>query len=163
MLYEVITLPIWQSKDLINWTPVAHAITKNVGAVWAPELVKHDKKYFIYFPANKTNWVIWANNIEGPWSEPIDLNINGIDPGHVVDENGNRYLYFSHGYYVSLSDDGLSITSKPEKFTMAGNSPKNGWLNAPASKAPNWQSAANIITSPMHRAEPPGLRPATWW
>jgi beta-xylosidase len=90
-------LPIWHSKDLINWTPVTYAITKNVGSVWAPDFVKHNDKYYIYFPANGTNWVVWADNIEGPWSDPIDLKINRIDPGHVVDENGNRYLYLNHG------------------------------------------------------------------
>ncbi|MBN1765075.1 MAG: family 43 glycosylhydrolase [Sedimentisphaerales bacterium] len=45
----------------------------------------------------------------GPWSDPIDLKIGNIDPGHVTDSAGKRYLYFSSGGYVPLSDDGLSI------------------------------------------------------
>jgi len=102
-------LLIWHSTDLINWTPVANALHTYVGSVWAPDLVKYDGKYYIYFPADNTNYVITADNIEGPWSEPVELKVTMIDPGHVVDDKGNRYLYFSSGSYVPLSKDGLSI------------------------------------------------------
>jgi len=102
-------LTIWHSIDLINWEPVTSALTKYVGSVWAPDFVKYNNKYYIYFPANHTNWVIAADSIGGPWSDPIDLQIGNIDPGHVVDDLGNRYLYFSNGGYVPLSKDGLSI------------------------------------------------------
>lgn len=105
-------LMIWHSKDLINWTPVTNALHKYVGSVWAPDLEKYDGKYYIYFPASNTNYVIWANSIEGPWSDPIELKVTMIDPGHVVDDKGNRYLYFSSGSYVRLSKDGLSIAGE---------------------------------------------------
>jgi beta-xylosidase len=102
-------LLIWHSKDLINWTPVTNALHKYVGSVWAPDLVKYKNRYYIYFPANNTNYVISADSINGQWSDPIDLKIGGIDPGHVVDANGKLYLYFSNGGYVPLSDDGLTV------------------------------------------------------
>lgn len=102
-------LLIWQSKDLINWTPVTNALHKYVGSVWAPDLTKYKNKYYIYFPANDKNYVVTASSIDGPWSDPIELKVEGIDPGHVSDENGKRYLYFSSGGYVPLSDDGLSV------------------------------------------------------
>ncbi|MFT3737816.1 MAG: family 43 glycosylhydrolase [Breznakibacter sp.] len=103
-------LTIWHSRDLANWKPVANALSQYVGPVWAPDLVKHNGKYFIYFPANQTNYVVAADRIEGPWSDPVDLKVGNIDPGHVADEQGNRYLYFSNGGYVPLSADGLSVT-----------------------------------------------------
>ncbi len=102
-------LLIWHSTDLLNWTPLVNTLHKYVGSVWAPDLVKYDDKYYIYFPASNTNYVIWADQIVGPWSDPIELDITMIDPGHVVDEDGNRFLYFSSGSYVPLSKDGLSI------------------------------------------------------
>lgn len=102
-------LTIWHSKDLIEWSPITNALSTYVGSVYAPEITKHNNRYFIYFPANGTNYVVYADTIEGPWSEPIDLKISNIDPGHVVDEEGNRYLYFSNGGYAPLSKDGLSI------------------------------------------------------
>ena len=105
-------LLIWHSKDLINWTPVTNALHKYVGSVWAPDLVKYKNKYYIYFPANNTNYVVTANSISGPWSDPIDLKVGNIDPGHFTDNEGKRYLYFSNGGYVPLSDDGLSVTGE---------------------------------------------------
>ena len=106
-------LLIWHSKDLINWMPVAHALHKYVGSVWAPDLVKYKNKYYIYFPADNKIYVVTANSIKGPWSKPINLKINngGIDPFHFSYE-GKRYLYLSNGGYVPLSADGLSVTGK---------------------------------------------------
>jgi xylan 1,4-beta-xylosidase len=103
-------LLIWHSQDLINWTPVINALHKYVGSVWAPDLVKFKNKFYIYFPANNSNYVISADSIQGPWSDPVNLKIGNIDPGHFTDAAGNRYLYFSSGGYVPLSDDGLSVT-----------------------------------------------------
>lgn len=100
-------LTIWHSQDLINWEPVTSALQKYVGDVWAPDLVKYNGKYYIYFPANKTNFVVSADNINGPWSDPVDLKIGNIDPGHITDDKGGRYLYFSNGDYIGLSKDGL--------------------------------------------------------
>ena len=101
-------LLVWHSTDLINWKRVGHALTKYVGSVWAPDLIKHGDMWYIYFPAARKNWVVTAPSPEGPWSEPIDLQVSGIDPGHLVDADGKRYLYLSGGNIVPLSDDGLS-------------------------------------------------------
>ena len=74
-------LPIWHSRDLVNWQPLGHAITTNVGAIWAPDIIKHGSRYFIYFPArtgeSRSNFVVWADDIKGPWSEPIDIGLSG--------------------------------------------------------------------------------------
>lgn len=102
-------LMIWQSKDLINWMPVVNALHTYVGSVWAPDIVKFKDNYYIYFPASDKNYVITAKSISGPWSNPVQLNVEGIDPGHFTDEQGKRYLYFSSGGYVQLSDDGLAV------------------------------------------------------
>jgi xylan 1,4-beta-xylosidase len=112
-------LLIWHSEDLINWIPVTNALHKYVGSVWAPDLVKYKNKYYIYFPANNTNYVVSADSINGTWSDPVDLKIGNIDPGHITDDKGKRYLYFSSGGYVPLSDDGLSVTGE-FKNTYAG-------------------------------------------
>ena len=75
-------------------------------------MVKYKNKYDIYFPANNKNYVVTADSISGPWSDPIDLKIGNIDPGHVTDAQGKLYLYFSSGGYVPLSDDGLSVVGE---------------------------------------------------
>ena len=44
-------LHIWHSRDLISWRPVTAALTTNIGSVWAPELIRHEGRYYIYIPA----------------------------------------------------------------------------------------------------------------
>ncbi|WP_058833503.1 family 43 glycosylhydrolase [Luteimonas abyssi] len=110
-------LPLWQSRDLVNWQPIGHAITTSVGSIWAPDLVLHEGRFYIYFPGRtevgRSNYVVWADDIHGPWSEPIDLALPGhIDPGHAVGEDGKRYLFLSAGDYVQLADDGLSTVGE---------------------------------------------------
>jgi len=107
-------LLVWHSTDLIHWERVAHALNKYVGSVWAPDLIRFKDTFYIYFPADKKNWVVTASSPEGPWSEPVDLKLQGyIDPGHVVGPDGKRYLYLSKGYLVQLAEDGLSIVGQP--------------------------------------------------
>ncbi|WP_066798908.1 family 43 glycosylhydrolase [Sphingomonas soli] len=111
-------LILWHSRDLVNWQPIGPALTKNIGSVWAPELCKHKGRFYLYIPvkaAPNTIYVIWADRMEGPWSEPIDLHLpNHIDPGHAVDEHGKRWLFLSGGDRVPLSDDGLTRSGEPE-------------------------------------------------
>ncbi|WP_368113119.1 family 43 glycosylhydrolase [Bacteroides sp. RTP21281st1_E4_RTP21281_210402] len=109
---------IWHSRDLVNWEPVCRALTDWTGSAMAPDLVKYKDKFYIYYPAAGTNWVIWANDIQGTWSKPVDLKIGGIDPGHIADENGNRYLYVNEGEVIRLTDDGLAtIGEKKAVYT----------------------------------------------
>ncbi len=99
---------IWHSTDLVNWNPLVRTNTKIKGSAYAPDMAMYDGKYYIYYPSAGTNWVIWADDIKGPWSEPIDLKLPRIDPGHVADEKGNRYLHVSRGMVAELAKDGLS-------------------------------------------------------
>ena len=121
-------LLVWHSADLIHWTPIGHALTKYVGSVWAPDLIKHGDTWYIYFPANGKNWVVTAPSPEGPWSEPVDLQIPGfIDPGHVTDADGKRNLYLSGGCIVPLSDDGMSVAGEIEPNYKGWQYPKD-WI-----------------------------------
>jgi len=113
-------LVVWHSRDLVNWQPVGPALVKNVGSVWAPDLVKHQGRYYIYFPgigpgSVRSNYVVWADDIRGPWSDPVDLKIGRIDPGHIAAGDGRRYLFLSGGFMVPLAPDGLSVTAEMKK------------------------------------------------
>lgn len=112
-------LVIWHSRDLVNWQPVVASLTKPVGSVWAPELVFHAGQYQIFFharlPDYRSTYVISAKTIRGPWSDPVDLKLpHHIDPGHIVGEDGKRYLFLSGGDRVAITDDGLATRGEVE-------------------------------------------------
>lgn len=123
---------IWHSRDLVNWAPITAALNQPLGTVWAMDLVKHQGRYFIYIPVLQpkrlATYVIYADDIRGPWSEPIDLGLDGcIDPGHVVGEDGKRYLFVNGIRRIRLHDDGLSTDGKLEHAYTPWTYPKD-WV-----------------------------------
>ncbi len=106
-------LPVWHSRNLREWKMITRALRTYVGNVWAPELIKHDGLFYIYFPAAGTNWVMTAQTPAGPWSAPVDLKVGGIDPGHIASQDGKRYLHLSAGKAVELAPDGLRVLGEP--------------------------------------------------
>ena len=132
-------LLIWHSRDLVNWRPLGPALAKPLGTVFAVDIAKHGDRYFIYIPFMKAPWspplasfaniyVIHAPSMEGPWSDPIDLGIGElIDPGHVVGEDGHRYLFFNGGKRVRLTADGLATAGPVETAYQAWRYPDD-WI-----------------------------------
>jgi beta-xylosidase len=109
-------LTVWHSTDLVNWEPISYALTSYLGSGWAPDISKYDGKYYIYFTvAHKGNFVVYANSPYGPWSAPVDLKVGEIDPCHVVDESGQRWLFLGGGHRIKLAADGLSTVGALEK------------------------------------------------
>jgi xylan 1,4-beta-xylosidase len=105
---------IWHSRDLVNWRPVTAALTHYHGGVWAPYLCEYQGRFYIYFPADQKLHVVHADKPTGPWSEPIDLAIAAIAPGHIA-ENGRRFLYMAGGRMAELNPDCLSVKTPPRK------------------------------------------------
>ena len=118
-------LLIWHSKDLQHWTPIARPLHRRLRDLWAPDFIKYQGLFYIYFPASGTNWVITAKTPYGPWTEPVDLKVRGIDPGHVATQDGKRYLYLNNGLSVPLASDGLSVQGKPEHVYNGWNYPED--------------------------------------
>jgi xylan 1,4-beta-xylosidase len=128
-------LPIWHSKDLVNWTLVGAALKKYYGSVWAPYLCEHEGHFYIYFPCNNQLHVVHAPNPVGPWSEPTNLKVNAIDPAHIA-ANGRRYLHFNGGYMLELSSDGLSVKLPARKVFEPWPIPSNFRVECQCLEAP---------------------------
>ncbi|TFW32661.1 glycosyl hydrolase 43 family protein [Massilia horti] len=106
-------LPLLESKDMVNWELVGHALPRQVplehfararhgDGVWAPCLRYHDGKFWIFSPDPDFGvYVVTAEKFEGPWSEP-HLLLPGkgiIDPTPLWDDDGKAYLL--HGWAKS--------------------------------------------------------------
>ncbi len=85
-------LPIFTSKDLVHWTQIGNAIDRpeqldftgrrTSQAVFAPDISFHDGIFYIVNTCVECggNFVITAKDPAGPWSNPIWLPFEGIDP-----------------------------------------------------------------------------------
>ncbi len=142
---------IWHSQDLVNWAPICAALTRPIGTVWAMDLVKHDGRFFLYIPVLGDGGtgihVVHADAIRGPWSEPVNLRVPGcIDPGHVLGEDGRRYLFVNGGRRVRLTDDGLATDGPVEN---------NAWTP--------WQYPADWVVEMFAPEGPKLLRRGDWF
>ena len=131
-------LVVWHSRDLVNWTPISQVLNDMQGThaeIWSPDLVEHEGRYFIYFPMGGI-FVVHAEHPGGPWSAPIPLKVDDIDPAHVVGPDGKRYLYTAGGHVVELSPDGLSTVGERTKVYEGWAFPSDWktegfWLESP--------------------------------
>lgn len=126
--------PIFQSKDLINWTWVGsvfdgHPQALNWGdkdaGVWAPSVIKVGDHYNYYYSlslwgdSNPGIGVATSLTPYGPWThygKVLDSNLSGvknsIDPQPIYDEDGKLYLIWGSFYgigAVELTDDGTEV------------------------------------------------------
>lgn len=109
-------LLVWHSTDLVHWEPISRAVEEGDYSIYAPDICKVDGKFYIYYPTSRgENYVVTADNPRGPWSAPVKLDVGGIDPGHVVAEDGQRYLYTNNGFVTPLTPDGLAAAGQRRK------------------------------------------------
>lgn len=101
-------LPIFHSKDLVNWTQIGHAMDRPeqlelAGAgvsrgLFAPSIRYHKGVYYIVCTLidKGGNFVITAKDPKGPWSNPVWLKeVNGIDPSLYFDDDDKAYVLFN--------------------------------------------------------------------
>jgi alpha-N-arabinofuranosidase len=97
-------IPIFHSKDLVNWTQIGSAIDRpsqlkfdSLGVsrgVFAPAIAYHAGTFYIVNTCVDCggNFLITATNPAGPWSDPIWLGFDGIDPSIFFDDDGKAYV-----------------------------------------------------------------------
>lgn len=99
---------IYESDDLVQWNYLTSALNrieqidlkgcKNSSGVYAPTLRHHGGRFYLV-TTNKNipmNFLVTADQIEGPWSDPLPIHRSGIDPSLFFDEDGSCF-YTSNG------------------------------------------------------------------
>ena len=97
-------IPVFHSKDLMHWEQIGNAIDRpdmldfsglaTSRGVFAPDISYHDGLFYIVNTCVdcKGNFVITAKDPKGPWSNPVWLDFDGIDPSLFWDDDGKAYL-----------------------------------------------------------------------
>lgn len=102
---------LWHSRDLEHWEQLPSPLNRisqlnmlgdpTSGGIWAPDLTYDGKRFYLVYTDVKTkkgryynnhNYLVYADQIEGPWSEPIYLNSTGFDPSMLHDTDGRKYV-----------------------------------------------------------------------
>jgi len=114
-------VPIFESRDLVNWTQIGHVLDRQSqlplegqwvsGGIYAPAIS--------YNPSNDTFYMVTTNVGAGGnffvktkdphkgWSDPIYLpEVNGIDPSFLFDDDGKAYLVHNSEVMGTASYDG---------------------------------------------------------
>ena len=103
---------IHHSRDLAHWRLLGRALDRvsqldmkgcpKSGGVWAPCLTHADGKFWLVYTnvrhhaagvvIDTPNYLVTAETITGPWSEPVYLNSIGFDPSLFHDDDGRKYI-----------------------------------------------------------------------
>ena len=127
-------IPISHSRDMVHWELIGHAITnpdwldigsiRNSHGIWAPDISYDGQKFTIMATLRLNADGERGNNVmrrqlmmtsttpEGPYSKPVCLEVDDIDPSHFIDQDGSHYMVISPGInLVRLSDDCTQVLS----------------------------------------------------
>lgn len=115
-------LPVHHSTDLVNWELAGYGIqdpdfyrdavnlvdVQSNGGIHAPSIRWHDGLFYIITtnvynpgagqPTRMVNFIITAEDVAGPWSEPVVIEgAPGIDPDIFFDDDGRVWYVGNHG------------------------------------------------------------------
>lgn len=96
------------STDLVHWTTLGHALdgidlrgVPDSGGVWAPSLSHADGRFWLAYSIVRTmdgddkdidNYLVTAESVTGPWSEPVHLGSRGFDFSFFHDTDGTHWI-----------------------------------------------------------------------
>src|SRR5688572_25341289 len=152
-------LPVFHSKDLVNWKLIGHVLTNpkvfNIEGsgvsrgLFAPSIRFHNGLFYVTCTLidKGGNFISTATNPAGPWSDPVWIPVDGIDPSPFFDDEGKAYLIYNsvapdnapqyRGHrtirIIELDQDSLKVVGK-EKIIVNGGvdlSKKPIWIEAP--------------------------------
>ncbi|WFE99884.1 glycoside hydrolase family 43 protein [Micromonospora sp. WMMD964] len=102
---------VHHSRDLVNWRTLSGVITDrrlldlrgcgDSNGVWAPDLTYHDGLFYLVYSDvasfasgywDPQNFLVTAEDIAGPWSDPVKLHGRGFDAALFHDEDGTSWL-----------------------------------------------------------------------
>jgi beta-xylosidase len=109
-------VPIFHSRDLVHWRQIGNVLDRPAqlplpadamasDGIYAPTIRHHDGRFWMITTnvSHGGNFIVTAQRPEGPWSDPVWIDLPGIDPDLAWDEDGNCWAAF-HGVGVARID-----------------------------------------------------------
>ncbi|MFI9526048.1 glycoside hydrolase family 43 protein [Micromonospora rosaria] len=108
-------VPVFHSRDLVHWRQIGNALDRPEqlpippdstasGGIFAPTIRHHDGRFWLITTnVHRGNFLVTAEDPAGPWSDPVWLDLPGIDPDLAWDEDGSCWCTFS-GTHVARID-----------------------------------------------------------
>src|SRR3954466_5214939 len=110
-------VPVFRSRNLVDWTQIGNVLDRpsqvdltitrgwaSLG-VYAPTIRHHDGRFFVITTnvahRGALTFFVTAEDPAGPWSEPVFVDVAGVDPDLCWDDDGNCWLYFSRAVDIA--------------------------------------------------------------
>lgn len=102
-------VPIFHSRDLAHWRQIGHVLDRPeqlplagvhmACGIYAPTLRYHDGLFWLTttLVPEFGNFIVTAKDPAGPWSDPMQVSQEGIDPSILFDADGSVYYTTSAG------------------------------------------------------------------
>lgn len=134
------SIPIFESENLVEWQPLGYCVTSenavnlitdhpNATGMYAPT-IRYNKGIFYVICTNVAykkeddgNFIVTATDPKGPWSQPMFLDLPGIDPSLFFDDDGQVYYTGTHGniYVCKIDPDtGKALEDRVEIWGGTG-------------------------------------------
>ena len=110
-------VPIYHSRDLVHWRQIGNILDRPgqlpldgasfSGGIYAPTLRHHGGRFWMVTTnsGKRGNFLVHAERPEGPWSDPVWIDVGTFDPDLCWDENGTCWY--------CRSDEGERIVQAP--------------------------------------------------
>ena len=147
-------VPIFRSTDLVDWTLLGNALDRTSQfdlsrtdswssfGIYAPTLRHHDGTFWLITTnvteAGATSFILTSDDPGGSWSDPVIVDVPGIDPDLAWDDEGMCWMHFSglggiararidpatgaifEGPEVTWSGSGLQYPEAPHLYQREG-------------------------------------------
>ncbi len=129
-------VPILTSTDLVTWAHVGNALTResqlklvpttsSSRGIYAPTIRSHQGRLWlittVFRDSDLVAFIVTADDPAGPWSDPVKVDIQGIDPDLCWDEDGACWVHFSaFGIRRARIDDQTGSVIEGPDLTWSG-------------------------------------------
>lgn len=121
-------VPVFHSKDLVHWNQIGHCIERTTqltkGLNIFATTIRYNDGTFYMITTNVGaggNFYVTAKDPAGPWSDPVWIEAQGIDPDLFFDDDGKAYVISStFGLYEIDIKTGKALTEIRKVYNGTG-------------------------------------------